>query len=185
MRIWAEGKWGSLLTWCNSLHTQHFFMDGISGCKPEWVRLLAFFFSQNVFDDVVPGPSMPTLSPKCPESIEWCKMFDISYSEKNGLVMRRNRSVGGDGYGSTACLFHHTTHETWDFNGHTKAFYGPQPASSMSTAFPRWRCLCGALLSTQGRLKLCFYDKKAMIPILWIWVCGSSHPLWNSLQVSV
>lgn len=117
MRIWAGGKWWPLLTWCSSLHTQHFFKEGISGCKPEWVQLLAFFVSQNVFGDVAPELSVPDLSPKYPESrvMQDCRQFLL---RKNGLVMRGNRSVGGGGDGymepllGTACISCCSTYET-------------------------------------------------------------------------
>lgn len=79
MRIRAGGEQWPLSPWCSNLHTQHFFTEGIRRCKPEWVPLPASFFSQNAFVDVVPGPSVPALSPRCPKSIEWCHFLDISF----------------------------------------------------------------------------------------------------------
>lgn len=136
-------------------------------CKPEWAQLLAFFFSQNVFDDAAPGPSVPALTPKCPESIEWCKILDISYSEQKRLMMRGCRSVneGGDVYMESLCSSHAAPLMGQEVvmilsrtTGHSKSFKQAQQASWMSTAFTSWRCPGAVLLSISTETLLAWYE---------------------------
>lgn len=105
------GRGGGMVALANVMQQSSctaLFQGRGKGCKPEWAQLLAFFFSQNVFDDAAPGPSVPALTPECPESTEWCKILDFSYSEQKGLMMRGCRSVGrdGDGYMESLCSSH-------------------------------------------------------------------------------